>query len=72
MSVFKKLPSSLHKARAGGCQFAPLHTILDVKVDLRRQLRLVIGGHVVDSFRHEVYAIIIKSVSSRILFKIAP
>ena len=48
MSVFRKLPSSLRKAKAKGYQFAPLRMIFDVKVDLRRKTRLVIGGHVVD------------------------
>ena len=42
MEVFKKSPSSLRKARAKGFQFAPLGMIFDVKVDLRRNSRLVI------------------------------
>ena len=48
MHVFRKLPSSLRKAREKGYQFAPLQMIFDVKVDLRRKTRLVIGSHVVD------------------------
>ena len=44
MSVFKKLPLSLRKARAKVYQFAPLHMIFDVKVDLRRKSRLVLGS----------------------------
>ena len=45
--------------------------IFDVKVDLRRKARLVIGGHVVDSTGHEVYASTMKSVSARVLMTIA-
>ena len=33
MKVFKKLPSSLRKAREEGFQFAPIRIIFDVKVD---------------------------------------
>ena len=71
MKVFKKFPSSLHKTREKGFQFAPRRMIFDVKVDLRRKARLVIGGHVVDSYRHDVYAYTMKSVSARILMTIA-
>ena len=71
MKVSKELPLSLHKARENGFQFAPLRMIFDVKVDLIRKSRLVIGGHVVNSSGHNLYASIIKSVSARILMKIA-
>ena len=54
-----------------GFQFAPLRMIFDVKEDLRRKARLVIGGHVVNSTVREVYASTTKSVSSRILMTIA-
>ena len=71
MNVFEKFPSSLRKVRGRGFQFAPLRMIFDVKVDLRRKARLVIGGHVIDSSGHEVYASTMKSVSARVLMKIA-
>ena len=71
MKVFRKLPSSLRKARAKVFQFAPLRMIFDVKVDLRRKARLVIWGHVVDSSGHEVYASTMKSVSYSIMMTIA-
>ena len=71
MEVFKKFPSSLRKERAKGFQFVPLRMIFDVKLDLRGKSRLVIGGHVLDSTGHEVYASTMKSVSSRILMIIA-
>ena len=48
MSVFKKPPSSLRKARDKGYQFPPLQMIFYVKVDLRIKYILVIGGHVVN------------------------
>ena len=44
--------------------------IFDIKVDLRRNARLVIGGHVVNSYRHKVYASTMNSVLSRILMTI--
>ena len=71
MEVFEKFPSSVRKARGKGFQFAPLRMVFDVKVDLRRKARLVIGGHVVDSTGHELYASTMKSVSARVLITIA-
>jgi len=71
MEVFEKFPCSVRQARGKGFQFAPLRMIFDVKVDLRRKARLVIGGHVVDSSGHEVYASTMKSVSARVLMTIA-
>ena len=50
---------------------SPLRMIFYVRVDLRRKSRLFIGGHVVDSSRHEVYVSTMKSVSARILMTIA-
>ena len=66
-----KFPTSLRKARGKGFQFAPLQMIFDVKVDLRRKARLVIGGHIFDSNGHDVYASMMKSVSARFLMTIA-
>ena len=54
-----------------GFQFAKLRMIFDVKEDLRRKARLVIGGHTVDSTGHEVYASVMKQHSSRIIEIIA-
>ena len=71
MEVFKKFPLSLRKAREKGFQFAPLRMIFDVKVDLRRKARLVIGGNVINSTGHEVYESTMKSVSYIILMNIA-
>ena len=71
MKVFRKILSSLRRSRAEGFQFVPLPMISDVKVYHRRKARLVIGGHVVHSTRHEVHATITKSVSARILMTIA-
>ena len=71
MIFFGDLSSSLHKSRAGGYQLAPLRIIFDVKVDLRRKLWLVIGGHVINSYNHEVYASTMKLVLAGILFTIA-
>ena len=45
--------------------------IFEVKLHLRRKARLIIGGHVVKSSGHEVYASTMQSVSARILMIIA-
>ena len=71
MKVFRKLSSSMRKAREKGFRFAPLRVIFDVKVDLRRKARLVIGIHVVDYSGHEVYISTMKSVSASTLTTIA-
>ena len=71
MKVLRKIPSSLPKSSAEGFQFALLRMIFDVKVDLRRKARLVIGGHVFGSSGHKFYASITKSVSDRILMTVA-
>ena len=71
MKAFEELPSSLRNAGTKGFQFAPLRTIFDVKVDLRRKSRLVIGGHDVDYSGHHFYASTMESVSARILMTIA-
>ena len=56
MEVFKKLPLYLSNAREKGFPLSPLRMIFDVKVELIRKARLVIGGHVINSSGHEVYA----------------
>ena len=52
-------------------QYAPLRMVFDVKQDLRRKARLVIGGHVVDSGMHDTYASNMKTISARLLMIIA-
>ena len=71
MSVFRKIPLSLRKSRVEEYQFAPLRIIFDIKLDLRRKSRFVIGIHVVDSSGHKVYKSTMESVSSIILMTIA-
>ena len=71
MGVLKKLQLSLRKETARGYQFAPLRMVFNVKVDLKRKSRIVIGGQVVDLSGNEVYASTMNSVSARILTKIA-
>ena len=44
--------------------------IFDVKVDLRRKARIVIGVHIVNSSENKVYENTMKSVSARILMRI--
>ena len=45
--------------------------VFDVKTDLRRKARLVIGGHVVDSSEHSGYSSVVKMTSIRLLNIIA-
>ena len=70
MQVFRKLPLSQSKVRMKGFQFEPLRMIFDVKVDLRRKARIVIGVHIVNSSENKVYENTMKSVSARILMRI--
>ena len=44
--------------------------ILNVKAYIRRKSRPVIGGHIVDSYGHKVYARTMNSVLDRILMRI--
>ena len=53
------------------CAGAKFELVGIMEVDLRIKYRLVIGGQVVYLYRKEVYASTTKSVSSRILMKIA-
>jgi hypothetical protein len=54
-----------------GYQLAPLRMIFDVKSDLRRKARLVIGGHKVDASGHTSYSSVVQLDSTRLLNVIA-
>lgn len=54
-----------------GYQYAKLRMIFDVKHDLRRKSRLVIGGHKVDATGHSVYSSVVQLASVRLLNVIA-
>ena len=71
MGTFKLLAKSKIEQVKSNYQYAPLRMIFDVKQDLRRKARLVIGGHVVDSGPYDVYASTMKTISARILMLIA-
>ena len=71
-SGLRNLPPSLRKARSRAFQFAPLCMIFNVKKDLRRKARIVIGENVLDYSGHEVYAGTIKLVMDRIISPITP
>ena len=68
---FRKLLLSLCKARSKGFQFKPLGMIFEVKVDLIRKARIVIGDHVVKYSGQELYVSTTKSNSASILMTIA-
>jgi hypothetical protein len=71
MGTFELIDKAQLQAKQGSFQYAPLRMIYDVKQDLRRKARLVIGGHVIDSSGTEVYASNMKTISARILMLIA-
>ncbi|MGH3056579.1 MAG: reverse transcriptase domain-containing protein, partial [Gaiellaceae bacterium] len=52
-------------------QYAPLCMIFNVKADLRRKARLVIGGHVIDASHLNSYSSVVKGISIRLLALIA-
>jgi hypothetical protein len=72
MQTFKILSSEESKSfNREGYQYAPLRMIFDVKQDLRRKARLVLGGHVIDASGHDTYASNMKGISARILMLLA-
>jgi hypothetical protein len=72
MNTFKILTAKENKSfKRDGYQYAPLQMIFDVKQDMRRKARLVLGGHVIDASGHDTYASNMKGISSRILMLIA-
>ena len=54
-----------------GWQYAPMHMIFDIKHDLRRKARFVVGGHVIDSSEHTTYSSTIKDISVRLMMLVA-
>jgi Reverse transcriptase (RNA-dependent DNA polymerase) len=72
MKTFKILSDQEAKCfDRGQYQYAPLRMIFDVKHDLRRKARLVLGGHVIDASGHDTYASNMKGISARVLMLIA-
>jgi len=59
------------EAAPTGYQFAPLRMIFTVKQDFRCKVRLVIGGHVIDSSEHSGYSSVVKMTSVRLLNVVA-
>eukprot|EP00957_Ditylum_brightwellii_P088665 6752923-Ditylum_brightwellii.AAC.1 len=41
--------------------------IFDIKQDLRRKARFVVGGHVIDSLQHNTYSLTVKDILVRLL-----
>jgi hypothetical protein len=71
MGTFKLLTKKDKNKTIRNSQYAPLRMIFDIKQDLRRKARLVIGGHVVDATGYDVYASNMKTISARLLMLIA-
>ena len=71
MKTFKIMTKSEKTRLRDDYQIAPLRCIFDVKQDLRRKARLIIGGHVIDSTGHDLYASNMKTISARVLMLLA-
>mmetsp|Transcript_653 Transcript_653/g.1002 ORF Transcript_653/g.1002 Transcript_653/m.1002 type:complete len:101 (-) Transcript_653:21-323(-) len=41
--------------------------VFDVKQDLRHKYRLVAGRHLIDALHHDIYSMIVKSISVKLL-----
>ena len=72
MQTFNILgPDESKSFKRDGFQYARLMMIFDVKQDLRRKARLILGGHMIDASGHDTYATNMKGISARILMLIA-
>ena len=67
LDTFKIFPPDYKFKNADGWQYAPLRMIFEVKRDLRRKARLVIGGHVTDATGYDTYASTIRTENVRLL-----
>ena len=63
LNVFEYLNPNTKFWREEGWQFPPMQMIFDIKQDLHRKVRFVVGGHVIDSSEHMTYSSMIKDVS---------
>jgi hypothetical protein len=68
LNVFKFYPPSFKFKRDDGWQFAPLHKIFEIKRDLRRKAREVIGGNLTDATEYDSYASTIRTENVRLIF----
>ncbi len=69
--IFEYLEGSYKNLKTKGFMFTPLRMIFDVKQDGCRKVRLVIGGHVLDSENMDKYSSVMKAISARLLMVIA-
>ena len=72
LGVFEFHPSHHKCPKQDGWSFAPMHMIFDIKrEDLQYKACLVVGGHVIDSSKHNTYSSTVQDVSIRLLQLIA-
>ena len=71
LRVFEYFDPGTSFPKEEGWQYAPMQMIFDVKHDLRRKARFVVGGHVIDSSGHTTYSSTIKDLSVRLMLLIA-
>jgi len=68
LDVFSFKSASHVCSKSDGWSYAPMHMIFDVKrEDLRHKSRLVVGGHVIDSSKHNTYSSTVQDLSVRLL-----
>jgi hypothetical protein len=67
LNFFEYYEASKRFWREEGWQFAPMQMIFDIKQDLRRKARFVVGGHIIDSLQHNTYSSTVKDISVRLL-----
>lgn len=71
LSVFKYYPSTKTFDKTAGWQKAPLWMIFDIKnEDIRYKVRLVIGGHKVDSSGYNTYSSQVDTILVLLLYLI--
>ena len=67
MDTFKCVSGDTLFKKEDGWQFAPLRMIMEIKRDLRRKSRLVIGSHVTDTTGYDCYAATIRTENVRLI-----
>eukprot|EP00957_Ditylum_brightwellii_P013296 1003194-Ditylum_brightwellii.AAC.2 len=70
LDVFQYFEPGKKSYKNDGWQYALMHMIFDVKHNLSRKARFVVGGHVINLSGHMTYSSTIKDISVRLLMLI--
>eukprot|EP00957_Ditylum_brightwellii_P106507 8126036-Ditylum_brightwellii.AAC.1 len=57
LNDFEYYEASKRFQREEGWQFAPMQMMFNIKQDLCRKARFVIGVHIIDSLQHNTYSL---------------